>query len=160
MFYYKYLLFLLCVASCQSTNITFRIMKSAILHFIPFIKLHHIVLLSDNPKHHVYTLDFTPVNQTHTSTLLKMVLNKNVPAEIRLRCIETSIENNETILEKWDNMNKVSQDISDKVSKTVYNKIYNKEIKNIINSAFQWLPYMNLNNHNCQHFSRYVKNID
>jgi hypothetical protein len=35
----------------------------------------------------------------------------------------------------------------------------NKEIKDIITQSFNWNPYMNLYNHNCQHFSHYVKNI-
>ena len=55
-------------------------------------------------------------------------------------------------------MNKVHQHSSYKLSQYVYNKIYNKQIKNIIDVAFEWLPYMNLYNHNCQHFSKYIVN--
>ena len=156
--YYKLLLFLLYVASSYQSQIAFHIIQSAILHFAPSIKLHHIVLLSDNPKHHVYTLDFTPINQTHTPTLLKMILAQNVPAEVRLRYIETNMENNETIMQKWSNMINMDEHASAKLSKNVYNNIYNKQIKNIVTRAFTWLPYMNLYNHNCQHFSQYVKN--
>lgn len=155
--YYKLLLFLLYVASSYQSPITFSIIQSSVLHFIPAIKLHHIVLLTDKPKHYVYTLDFTPINQTQSSTLLKMLLAQNVPAEVRLRYVESNIENNETIIQKWDDMNKVDEHASSKLSKSVYNKIYNKQIQNIIKKAFQWLPYMNLYNHNCQHFSHYVK---
>jgi hypothetical protein len=159
-FFYKFLLILLYLVSYQSSHITFRIIQSSVLHFMPSIKLHHIVLLSDKPKYYVYTLDFTPINQTHSSTLLKMLLAQNVPGEVRLRYIESNIENNETIIQKWDNMNKVDEHASYKLSKSVYNtKIYNKQIQNIVNTAFKWLPYMNLYNHNCQHFGRYVTNV-
>lgn len=151
-----HLLFLLYIVK---SHIFLKILQTSILHFIPSIKLHHIVLLSDNPRHHLYTLDFTPINQTHRSTLLKMVLARNVPAEIRIRYIITNMENTDTIIEKWDNMNKVHHDISYQLTKSFYNNILNKEIKNIINQSFKWEPYMNLYNHNCQHFSHYVKNI-
>lgn len=157
--YYKLLLFLLYVATSYQSHITFRIIQSSILHFVPSIKLHHIVLLTDKPKYYVYTLDFTPINQTYTSTLLKMFLAQNVPAEVRLRYIESNIENNETIIQEWHNMNKVDYDDSSQLSKSIYNKIYNKQLQNIINTAFNWEPYMNLYKHNCQHFSNYVKNI-
>ena len=154
--YYKILLFLLYASSYQS-QIAFRILQSSILHFAPSIKLHHIVLLSDKPKQHVYTLDFTPINQTHRATLLKLLFGRNVPAEVRLRYIETNMENNETIMQKWSNMINMDEYGSAKLSKSVYNKIYDEQIKNIVNRAFAWSPYMNLYNHNCQHFSDYVK---
>lgn len=153
--YYKILLFLLYASSYQS-QIAFRILQSSILHFAPSIKLHHIVLLSDKPKQHVYTLDFTPINQTHRATLMKLLFGRNVPAEIRLRYIETNMENNETIMQKWSNMINMDEYGSAELSKTVYKKIYDEQIKNIIARAFTWSPYMNLYNHNCQHFSRYV----
>jgi hypothetical protein len=88
-----------------------------------------------------------------------MLVAKNVPAEVRLRYIESTIENNEIIIQKWDNMNKVDEHISMKLSNSVYNKINNEQLKNIVNIAFKWSPYMNLYNHNCQHFSKYVANI-
>jgi len=152
---YKFLFFLLYVSSYHS-HITFRILQSAVLHFAPSIKLHHIVLISDNSNHHVYTLDFTPINQTRTSTLLKMLFARNVPAEVRLRYIETNMENNETIMQKWSTMINMDEYASTQLTKTIYNKIYDKQIKNIVNRALAWSPYMNLYNHNCQHFSRYV----
>ena len=153
--YYKLLLILLYITSYQ-THITFRVLQSSILHFAPSVKLHHIVLLSEKPNHHVYTLDFTPVNQTRTSTLLKLLFARNVPAEVRLRYIETNIENNETILEKWSTMINMDEYASTQLSKSVNKKIDDKQVKNIVNRAFAWSPYMNLYNHNCQHFSRYV----
>lgn len=156
--YYRILLFLYFV-SCYESKIVIHILHTSILRITPFIKLHHIVLLSDNPIKHVYTLDFTPINQSYTSTLLKMAFGNNVPGHVRLRYIKTNIENKEMIIQNWDAMNKVNEDSSVKLSKSVYNTIYNKEIKTIIDKSFKWLPYMNLYNHNCQHFSHYVKNI-
>lgn len=141
------------------SQITFRILQTSILHFIPSIRLHHIVLLSDKPEHHLYTLDFTPINQTQRATLLKMLVGMNVPAEIRLRYIITNIVNTDEIVEQWDNMNKVTPEISYQLTNNFYNKIQNKQIKNIIHKSFNWQHYMNLYNHNCQHFSGYVKNI-
>lgn len=157
--YNNLLVFLLFIALSQQNLITFRIIQSSALHFLPIIKLHHIVLLSDNPKKYVYTLDFTPINQTHTDTLLKLLFAQNVTAEVRLRYIETNIENNKFIIEKWSDMNKVDEDASYQLSKRVYSKIYNNKIRNIISASFMWLPYMNLYDHNCQHFSKYVKKI-
>jgi len=154
----KLLLCLLYIRSYQS-SLTFRIIQSSILHFIPSIKLHHIVLLSDDPKRYLYTLDFTPINQTQTSTLVKMLFAKNVPAEIRLRYIYTNMQNIDNIIQQWDYMNQVNEESSMKLTNKFYNNIKNKQIKNIIASSFEWQPYMNLYNHNCQHFSHYVKNI-
>jgi len=150
---------ILLLISIVKSHLSFRILQTSILHFIPAIKLHHIILLSDNPKEHLYTLDFTPINQTHTSTLIKMVLAQNVPAEIRLRYITTNIENIDTIIEKWDKMNKLYGISSKQLTNDFYTKIKNEDIKNIIEQSFEWKEYMNLYTHNCQHFSQYVKNI-
>ena len=149
-----HLLFLLYIVK---SHIFLKILQTSILHFIPSIKLHHIVLLSDNPRHHLYTLDFTPINQTQRATLFKMLLGRNVPAEIRLRYIITNIINTDEIIQQWDNMNKVTPEISFQLTRTVYNKIENAEIKNIIHKSFNWQHYMNLYNHNCQHFSWFLK---
>jgi hypothetical protein len=149
-----HLLFLLYIVK---SHIFLKILQTSILHFIPSIKLHHIVLLSDNPRHHLYTLDFTPINQTQRATLFKMLLGRNVPAEIRLRYIITNIINTDEIIQQWDNMNKVTPEISFQLTRTVYNKIENAEIKNIIHKSFNWKPYMNMYNHNCQHFSWFLK---
>ena len=155
LFLYSQILFVLLFITRYNSDITFRVIKSSILHFAPMIKLHHIVSLSDNPEYYVYTLDFTPINQSHASTLLKMIVT-NIPGEVRLRRIETNIENTDMILQKWNNMNNVDTYESKKLTKSVYNEINNIEIKNIIYTSLSWLPYMNLYKHNCQHFSNYV----
>jgi hypothetical protein len=154
----------------HGNNVSFRVLKTAILQFFPTIKLHHIILLSDNPSHHVYTLDFTPINQTNITTLVKLLLGQNVDAEVRLRYITMDNErdicsgnsNNEidnAFVEKWDNINKLNEKMSKQLSKNTYNTINNKQLQHIIESSFLWHEYMNLYNHNCQHFSKYVYKI-
>jgi len=168
--HYRLLLLLLFTLLYRSNNITFRILKTAILQFFPTIKLHHIILLSDNPSHHVYTLDFTPINQTNITTLVKLLLGQNVDAEVRLRYITmdngrdicSGNSNNEidnAFVEKWDNINKLNEKMSKQLTKNTYNSIDNKQLQHIIKSSFTWPEYMNLYCHNCQHFSKYMYNI-
>lgn len=171
---YRLLLLLLLLLLYHGNNVSFRILKTAILHLFPTIKLHHIILLSDNPSHHVYTLDFTPINQTNITTLVKLLLGQNVDAEVRLRYIkmdndrdicsgnsnnEIDNENDNTFVEKWDNINKLNEKMSKQVTKNTYNNIDNKQLQHIIGSSFLWPEYMNLYCHNCQHFSKYMYKI-
>jgi len=161
--HYRLLLLLLFIMLYHGNNISFRILKPAILNFLPSVKLHHIILLSENPSHHVYTLDFTPINQTNITTLVKLLLGQNVDAEVRLRYIKSDnggdICSDNTFVEKWDNINKLNEKMSKQLSKNTYNTINNKQLQHIIKSSFLWHEYMNLYNHNCQHFSKYIYKI-
>ena len=161
--HYRLLLLLLLLLLYHGNNVSFRILKTSILQFFPTIKLHHIILLSDNPSHHVYTLDFTPINQTNITTLVKLLLGQNVDAEVRLRYItmdnERDICSDNAFVEKWDNINKLNEKMSKQLSKNTYNSIDNKQLQHIIESSFLWHEYMNLYNHNCQHFSKYIYKI-
>jgi hypothetical protein len=160
----------------HGNNVSFRILKTAILQFFPSVKLHHIILLSENTSHHVYTLDFTPINQTNITTLVKLLLGQNVDAEVRIRYIKMDNEcdiysgnsNNEidneignAFVEKWDSMNKLNEKNSKQLTKNTYNNIDidNTQLQYIIKSSFLWPEYMNLYYHNCQHFSKYIYNI-
>ena len=171
---YRLLLFLLFIMLYHGNNISFRILKTSILHFFPTIKLHHIIVLSENPTNHVYTLDFTPINQTNMTTLMKLLFGQNVDSEIRLRYIKTdntgdicSVNNNNELdnkldtafVEKWDSINKLNEKNTKLLTKNTYNNIDNKELQDIIKTSFLWNEYMNLYNHNCQHFSKYVYKI-
>lgn len=156
--YYRVLMLMLCIAYYHS-HITYRVLYSSALHFIPFIRQHHIFVFTDKPQYYVYTLDFSPFNQKNASTLIRMLLARNVPGEIRLRQVITNIENDNFIIEQWNKMNSVDAMTSWKLSKNVYNKIRNTQIKAIVDKSLKWQPYMNLYKHNCQHFSRFVKNI-
>jgi len=101
------------------------------------IKLHHIVLVK---KEKLLAIDFTPMNQSNTKTLLKLLVGKNVPAEIRIRSIsnwslsEWSVSNGNSLLNTTEILNEIC-----KINET------------------QW-TYMNLYNHNCQHFSKELIN--
>lgn len=156
--YYRLLLLFVFVSYYQS-QIMYRVLYSSALHFMPFIKQHHIFVLSDNPRYYVYTLDFSPFNQKNVSTLVKLLLARNVPGEIRLRRVMTNIENDDHIIEEWNKMNRVDARTSWQLSTNLYHKINNPQIKAIVDKSLKWQPYMNLYNHNCQHFSRFVKNI-
>ena len=150
--------FIACIAYYHS-HIVYRVLYSSALHFMPFIRQHHIFVLSDNPQHYVYTLDFTPLNQKNVSVLLEMLFARNVSGEIRLRHVMTNIENDDIIIQKWNKMNEIDALSSWIISKNIYHKIRNPQIKAIVDKSLTWQPYMNLYNHNCQHFSHYVKNI-
>jgi hypothetical protein len=136
-----------------------RVLYSSALHFMPCIKQHHIFVLTDKPQYYVYTLDFSPFNQKNVSILVKMLFARNVPGEIRLRKVMTNIENDDVIIKQWSQMNQVDPIASWQLSNNLYHKINNPQIKAIVYKSLQWQPYMNLYNHNCQHFSRFVKNI-
>jgi hypothetical protein len=137
----------------------YRVLHSSAVHFMPFIKQHHIFVLSDKPHYYVYTLDFSPLNQTEVSVLLEMLFARNVPGEIRLRQVMANIENDDMIIQEWNKMNQVDALSSWRLSTNLYHKIRNPQIKAIVDKSLTWQPYMNLYHHNCQHFSRFVKNI-
>jgi hypothetical protein len=119
-----------------------RILYSAALNFLPKLKLHHIVLLSNTDNSKIYAFDFTPINQTSFSTLSKLFFGYNVPAEIRVVYLEDShfFDNDEILFQKW-----------------VKNKdiVSNKNIK-----IDEWNNDMNLYTHNCQHFSKWITTSD
>jgi len=156
--YYRLLLMIVFVSYYHS-QIMHRVLYSSALHFMPCIKQHHIFVLTDKPQYYVYTLDFSPFNQKNVSTLLRMLSARNVPGEIRLRKVMTNIENDDVIIKQWSQMNQVDPIASWQLSNNLYHKINNPQIKAIVYKSLQWQPYMNLYNHNCQHFSRFVKNI-
>jgi hypothetical protein len=156
--YYRLLLWIV-FASYYHSQIMYRVVYSSALHFMPFIRQHHIFVLTDKPQYYVYTLDFSPFNQKNVSTLVRMLFARNVPGEIRLRQVITNIENDDVIIDTWNKMNRVDARTSWQLSKNIYNTIRNPQIKAIVDKSLQWQPYMNLYNHNCQHFSRFVKNI-
>ena len=156
--YYRLLLWFVFIAYYHS-QIMHRVLYSSALHFMPFIRQHHIFVLTDKPQYYVYTLDFSPFNQKNVSILVRMLFARNVPGEIRLRQVVTNIENDHVIIKQWNKMNRVDPIASWQLSKNIYHKIRNPQIKAIVGKSLQWQPYMNLYNHNCQHFSRFVKNI-
>ena len=124
----------------DAISVQTRILYSSALHFLPNLKLHHIVLCSNYQDNKVYAIDFTPINQTHFSTLSKLLLGHNVPAEIRVVYLEDSqfLDKDEKLIEKWE------------------------KNKNIVYSTYtskNWNNKMNLYTHNCQHFSKWITSL-
>jgi hypothetical protein len=137
----------------------YKILKTSILNFLPFLKLHHIVIISDKSSiyNKIYTIDFSPINQTYPTTLLKLFFSKKVRGEIRIRLIENiSFNDNIKIINKWNNLNKLSYNESQKISDKIFNEINNIELKYIFKKIKLYDNYMNLYNNNCQHFSKYI----
>jgi len=142
------------------SKLQMRVMKTSILNSLPHLKLHHIVLISKmNELGDVYTIDFTPINQSHARTLTTLLLGKNVPAELRVRRIQnTNIHDDKTILKMWDS--NITEKQSRELSKSVYTSIRDKEIKEVVSLFLLWeknKQYMNLYTRNCQHFGDYAK---
>ena len=127
-------------------NIETRVMNTSVHWACPFLKLHHLVLFS-NPsvERSVYIVDFSPVNQTDTSTLKNLVMGKNVPGELRIRYLKNAtIHDDEKIL-----------DIIDSREKYVATK--DKRIQKIIEKIQTWNETdMNMYTRNCQHFSKFA----
>lgn len=123
-------------------SIQMRILYSSALHFLPALKLHHIVLFSNSAGNKVYAIDFTPINQTSFSTLSKLLLGKNVPAEIRMIHLDGAhfLDTDENLIDKWIKNNE--------------NSVFVNTIK--IND---WHNEMNLYTHNCQHFSKWAMSL-
>ena len=124
----------------DSISVKTRILYSSALHFLPNLKLHHIVLFSNYHDNKLYAIDFTPINQTYFSTLSKLLLGHNVPAEIRVVYLEDSrfLDKDEKLIEKWER---------------------NKDIVYTTYTSDSWNNNMNLYTHNCQHFSKWITSL-
>ena len=115
----------------------YRIQTTSIFHFLPQLKLHHIVLINDDKD--MLAIDFTPINQTNPVTQIKLAFGKNVPAEIRVRKMK------EWNLQEW--------------SKAPLIDI--KTVSILENIDIEDWTKMNLYKHNCQHFSKeLIKTFD
>ena len=154
------------INSIISQNINFAIVKTPILSVFPKLKLHHIVILSTNSSNGVYAIDFSPYYQSNKKTLLKLFFGFNVQAEIRIRYLSNYLlSNNNEFINTWHNMNLKDPYKSKELTNNILENMCNKKkycrdydlhlfIKYIINN---WESSMNLYNHNCQHFSNFIK---
>jgi hypothetical protein len=145
-----------------------KVIPTSILNFAPQLKLHHIVVIPeyDTKKYNnIYIVDFSPINQTHLSTLFKLLFGYNVPAEIRIRHIDlykfnltfdNYINNNNKLIDIWYSTTSSDYIQSQKITDQTFKKIKNKKIKKIIIDIKSWNTSMNLYTHNCQHFSKYI----
>jgi hypothetical protein len=122
------------------------------LGWLPQLKLHHIVLLTEPIENRSYAIDFTPLNQPHFSTLLQLFIAKNVPAEIRV-CYLGDITNKteNQIIEQWDFLT---------TYKASFGLAHMKDTvirENLLDAFSNWEPEMNVYTHNCQHFSEFLQ---
>jgi hypothetical protein len=73
----------------EPLKISFHVVASTILTDVPWLRLHHIVLLTSedqrNGRSLTCAIDFSPVNQTQTSTLLQLIKGNSVPGELRMK---------------------------------------------------------------------------
>lgn len=163
-----FLLFLIFVLLKQGIQINLNILHTPILGYAPKLKLHHIVVLHEKNTplffHNrlnlteIYTLDLSPMNQSHLRTQFKLFLGKSVPAEIRIRHIRNVAVNDElAIIEEWNRLNQVSIAKSKELSETTFRNIRNPNIKRFIREIRKFNDSMNLYSWNCQHFSHRVK---
>jgi hypothetical protein len=143
MIFVIWLFWLYCVSAKLPYN-SYRIERASILNFIPQLKLHDIVVLSNNCNvslasdyvdSQILAIDFTPLNQSNPQTLFKLFIGKNVPAKIRICPME------KWILKEWYYADEVEIDdryiyLFENINKTKWEK-------------------MNLYKNNCQHFARY-----
>ena len=149
------------IAAC-SCKLQMRVMKTAILNFLPQLKLHDLVLISKmNETGDIYSIDFTPINQSHHKTLRMLLLGKNVPAELRIRRYKNiNMHDDKTILKMWDS--NITEKLSRELSESIYTSIQDNEIKEMFDRFLLWeknKQYMNLYTRNCQHFGDYAINV-
>lgn len=152
-----------CISSLFSNGLGYRVLHSGILGFLPELKLHHLVVLSpiSNNKNKrpvdTYVIDFSPLDAGSPSTLLKLALAMNVPAETRLRVIRNgSSMSDEEFIGAWHAINSVDTVESLELSKRVYQSIRDRRLKQVLDKVLSWNNEMNLYTHNCQHFSAFV----
>lgn len=173
--------------------VSFTVVPSAVLSFAPWLELHHIVFLghqdvkkeeekaeyNQNVKNKsdrkldpnrlskgMYAIDFTPIDQKNPKTILKLLMGRNVPAEIRVRFLKdgfNSVKEFQEIKGTWacmnyDDYNPIE---SMEVSESALNGVTEPELQHVKNAIKriqkQWNSEMNFYTHNCRHFSAFVK---
>lgn len=135
------LVFFWFLVSCHAVLHSFRrtrIIKTAVVDFAPDIKQHHIVVIEQHNRI-LYTVDFTPLRQSDSRTLTKLLCGQNVPAEVRVKFIVgVDFYDDNGVIEQW--MTKPC--------------VRNIEVLPMLN---QWnASTMNFYTHNCQHFSAFM----
>jgi len=131
--------------SIKMNNIYMKKEHAAILSFVPILKLHDIVVFSDNNE--VLTIDYTPINQSRPEILLKLFMGKYVPAEVRIRRMAAW-----NLTEWYASPLSTLDDISDNVLRNKIINIIDAWNDNTIDRGFG----MNLYKRNCKHFSNFV----
>jgi hypothetical protein len=130
------------ITSIKTQKYHFYKEYTAIVNFIPNLKLHDVVIIHKIDSKSIYTIDYTPTNQVNL--LQDLLIGKNVPAYIRFRKM------NSWDLNKWYQTKPISID-------EIYDYNLRKKLLTILN---EWnkkeMNGMNLYNHNCKHFSHFI----
>lgn len=147
--YFLSLLTIFFISTSTVCSIQYRIINTPVIWNIECLNFHHIVILSNRNKD-LYTVDFTPIEQTSIKSKIELLFNKYVPGEVRIRHIKgVDFTDDTSIIESWK-----KDTIMD--SNRVYRAIRDKEIRGIMKRALEWPEHMNMYTHNCQHFSGFV----
>ena len=81
--------------------VNFHVLKSSALNGLPWLEIHHIVLLGSPDSTTVFALDYSPFDQTIGDTVQRLLLGRNVPAEIRMRMLDAPFKDLQAIRQKW-----------------------------------------------------------
>jgi hypothetical protein len=65
-----------------------ELLKTAALSFMPWLEIHHVVLLETPHSDKIFAIDYTPINQTAPGTVKKLIMGQSVPAEVRCRIVD------------------------------------------------------------------------
>ena len=122
---------------------------AAILNFAPMLRVHDIIVFHDNTG--IKTMGYTPINQSNPDVLMRLLIGKSVPAEVRIRKMDA------WNLEEWYGLPNI--DVSDIDDIDLRNKIIRvidawnqKNMDSVIDKGLE----MNLYKRNCKHFSNFV----
>lgn len=138
------LLLFLCYFGVFVDSLRTRIIKTAVVHFAPSIKQHHIVVI-EKYNRILCAVDFSPINQSDLRTLADLVLGRDVPAEVRVKnVIGVDFYDDERIVEQW----LLGSSIASGSSSSAF-----PELRTWNGSS------MNLYTHNCQHFSAFMSGL-
>lgn len=172
--------------SIPAIHLECRVVSSPVLNDLPWLQLHHVVLLRDTS--HVTSdmcaIDFTPDNQTSPAVLKSLLMGKRVPATLRVQWFEQ--DPRECPVEWLDRVHEYinnhfidslpeekallmrSKDISEEAGRGCIKLmnhrdpvINNPHLRSTIDKLTnEWQPLeMNLYNRNCQHFSLYIYDL-
>lgn len=144
-----------------SAFIKHKIIRTAIFGFLPELKMHHIVVIeSASIQKDAYAVDFSPLRQHTTTTMLQLALAVNIPGEVRIRRIHNGAAMNEVeFVETWYAMNRVDPEVSIQITNHTRSGICDKGVKKLVDEISTWDSNMNMYTHNCQHFSGFVERI-
>jgi len=149
MIYYIIFLFFLFNNDDMNKNLYKR--YASILNFLPIVRVHDIIVVPVNNS--ILTIDYTPINQSQPSVLLKLFMGKYLPAEVRIRRMRVW-----NLTEWYNSPCIILDDISDNLMRNKITKIIGNW--NCIDNSNTKKIGMNLYKRNCKHFSNFfIKNF-